>query len=101
MRAEFGTKKSRRAACFFDAAWADYFDAAGAATDGAIDAEAVAFAFLAFFALGADAEADADAAAGAEAMAEAEADAEGAAKAAVANRETNRAAIILDIWISF
>ena len=48
--------------------------------------------------------ADADAAAGAEATADAEADADAegaAAKAAEANKDTNRAAMILDILISF
>jgi hypothetical protein len=102
-------EKRQAAACLSSQSRLTYFDAAGAAAAGAdaeADADAAAGAiFLVFFALGADAEADAEAAAGALAMADAEAEAEAdgaaAAKAALANREMNRAAIVLDMLFPF
>lgn len=102
-----GHEKRQAAACLSGQSRLTYFDAAGAAAAGAdaeADADAAAGAiFLVFFALGADAEADAEAAAGALAMADAEAEADGAAaaKAALANREMNRAAIVLDMLFPF
>jgi hypothetical protein len=102
-----GHEKRQAAACLSSQSRLTYFDAAGAAAAGAdADADAAAGAiFLVFFALGADAEADAEAAAGALAMADAEAEAEAegaaAAKAALANREMNRAAIVLDMLFPF
>jgi hypothetical protein len=67
-------------------------DAAGA--DAAAEEDASFLAFFTFLAFGADAEAAA-------AEAEADADAGAWAKADTANREATRAAIILDMMISF
>lgn len=107
MRVRVVHEKRQAAACLSRAAGAAYFDAAAEAAAG-IEAEAEAdaaagFIFFIFFAFGAEADADADAAAGVLAMAEAEAeaDADGLAKAAVANREMNRAAIVLDMLFPF
>jgi hypothetical protein len=92
-------KKGRLSLPFSILPKSDYFEAAAEAAAAEADAEAFfeaeaeaeAEAFLA--------EAEAEAAAGAEAAAEADADA--LAKAAVANREATRAAMILDILVSF
>jgi hypothetical protein len=106
LRLAVGHEKRQAAACLLRATGADYFDAEAAAAAG-VEAEAEAeaaagFIFFIFFAFGADAEAEPDAAAGAAvAMAEAEADAEDCAKATVANREMNRAAIVLDMLFPF
>jgi hypothetical protein len=96
-------KKGRTRLPFRDAGLA-YFDAAADAAAGAeaaADAEAAAFAGLVFLAAAADADAEAAAGAGAEAMAEADAEADAAAYAEVANMETSRAAMILDMLNSF
>ncbi|MES2317568.1 MAG: hypothetical protein V4631_08730 [Pseudomonadota bacterium] len=98
-----GADEKRQAeACLHADTGAAYFDAAGAAAAGAeaeADAAAAAFAFLAF--LGVEAAAEAEAGAEAMADADAEAEADGAAKATLANREMNRAAMILDICVPF
>ena len=108
-RKELGNEK-RQGPCLFRAADV-YFDAAGAEAAGGTDAEAdadaaaglVFLSFLSFLGVDAAADADAEAEAGTEAAADADAEAEaaGAAMAEVANRETTRAASILDIFISF
>jgi hypothetical protein len=107
LRLSVGHEKRQAEACLLRATRTAYFEAEAAAAAGAeaeADAEAAAgFIFFIFFAFGAEADAEADAAAGvlAMAVAEAEADADGLAKATVANREMNRAAIVLDMLFPF
>lgn len=83
---------------------APYLEAAEAA-EAAIEAEAEAEPFLCFFgADDIDAAIEAEADAGADAAIDADADAEAdgaAAKAEAANRDATRAAMILDMSISF